>query len=101
MYDHDLQKDPRHAHWKPIPWLEDSYKKAMSDESNSGIIFLEREDKIVEDAIEQARLEAEEAMASEYPHNTDDGSYGDDTDVQRGADFDISARRASRQYVEV
>lgn len=100
MYDHDLQTDPQHAHWKPIPWLEDAYKKAITDGSNNGLIVLERESKIVEDAIEQARLDAEEAVASDYPYDADDGVYGDDTDVQRGADFDMSARHASRRHIE-
>jgi len=57
VYDHDLQTMQIHSHWKPVPWLEDAYKKAISMEGGySELIELPHEEEIVEDAREQARL---------------------------------------------
>jgi hypothetical protein len=58
MYDHDLQTMQNHSHWKPVPWLEDVYKKAISVEGGySDLIELPHNEEIVEDAKEQARMD--------------------------------------------
>lgn len=93
IYDHNLQTDPNHAHWKAIPWLEESYKKAVTGNlSPSTLIILDREEKIVNDAIEQARIENETSVDA-----YDDGG---DADGHEWTQDDCAPIQGSRRTIE-
>lgn len=90
MHDHDLQTMKNHSHWKPVPWLEDAYKKAISAEGGySELIELPHDEEIVEDAKEQARMNEMERRRRARVQNQcnrevrDQYEYYDDHSQQR------------------
>ncbi len=86
---HDQELMDSHPNWRVIPWVVESIKKSQ-ESGHDGPVVLEKEEKIVEDAIEKARQEEEDRRAILDAYDQD---YGDDYTNDQLADIVLNHAR--------
>lgn len=74
---YDMELQASHPSWRSIPWMEDAYKKSLTM-THDGLVVLQREEDIIAEAMERARVEQElRARRGDVRSDMGDQDYAD------------------------